>query len=78
MSLPLLAATDSAEALEELHRLGCTDGLPVVIPTADRVERLVLASGLPADLDLGSMGPAGGATTVKRLASSAVMAGCLS
>ncbi len=77
MPLPLLAATDSGEALEQLHRLGCTDGLPVVIPTRERVDRLVLASGLPGDLVLGSMGPAGGAASVEQLATSAVMAGCL-
>ena len=51
----LLQATDEAEALEDLHALGCTDGLPVVIPTAERVARMVLASGLDADLVLGDM-----------------------
>ncbi len=28
-----LEAPDEAEALEQLHEMGCTDGLPVVIPT---------------------------------------------
>ena len=49
-----LAARDEEAALEELHRLGCTDGLPVVIPTAERVNRMVLASGLEADMMLGT------------------------
>ena len=42
----LLSAPDEAQALEDLHQRGCTDGLPVVIPTRERVTRMVLASGL--------------------------------
>ena len=41
----LLTASDENAALEALHASGCTDGLPVVIPTAERVQRMVLASG---------------------------------
>ncbi len=73
----LLSAADEAEALELLHREGLTDGLPVVIPTPDRVERMVLASGFEADLSFGAMGPAGGVATVEKIAVAAVMAGCL-
>lgn len=72
-----LQAADEAAALELLHELGCTDGLPVVIPTPERVERMVLASGLDGDLVLAAMGPAGGAATVEAVATAAVMAGCL-
>ncbi len=72
----LLKASDEETALEELHRLGCTDGLPVVIPTRERVERMVLAACLDADLVIGEMGPALGACTVEKLAAAAVMAGC--
>src|SRR5215207_3293825 len=71
-----LTAADEAAALEELHRLGCTDGLPVVIPTAERVGRMVLATGLDGDLVLGEMGPNLGVCTVEKLAIAAVMAGC--
>lgn len=70
-------APDESAALEWLHEQGCTDGLPVVIPTAARVDRMVLASGLDGDLDLGSMGPGGGATTIEKIAVNAVMAGCV-
>ena len=72
-----LSARDEEAALEELHRLGCTDGLPVVIPTAERVNRMVLASGLEADMMLGTMGPGHGIATVEKVAIAAVMAGCL-
>ncbi len=71
-----LESVDEAAALERLHELGCTDGLPVVVPTQDRVDRLVLASGLAGDLSLGAMGPAMGDCTVELLAVAAVMAGC--
>lgn len=73
----LLRAADADAALELLHELGCTDGLPVVIPTADKVARLVLASGLDGDIELGDMGPANGVATVEKVACAAVMAGCL-
>lgn len=73
----LLRAPDEEAALEELHALGCTDGLPVVVPTVRRVERMVLAGGLDADLALGAMGPASGEATVENVAIAAVMAGCL-
>jgi hypothetical protein len=73
----VLEAADEAAALEHLHQLGCTDGLPVVIPIAERVERMVLASGLDAEVVLGEMGPLGGAVTVEKVAINAVMAGCV-
>ena len=73
----VLQAGDEYEALELLHRLGCTDGLPVVVPTPERVERMVVASGLPGDVSLGAMGPNLGDCTVEKVAAAAVMAGCL-
>ena len=72
-----LDAADETEALEWLHANRCTDGLPVIIPTPERVDRLVLASGLDGPLSLGTMGPGGGDATVEKVAANAVMAGCL-
>ena len=72
-----LEAADEAEAIEVLHGLGCTDGLPVIVPTPERVERMVLASGQDADMVLGTMGPGQGVATVQQVAVAAVMAGCL-
>lgn len=79
MSTPngLLQATDEFAAIEQLHALGCTDGLPVIVPTPARVERMLLAFGLDGDLALGEMGPMGGIATVEKVAVAAVMAGCL-
>ena len=73
----LLSAADEAAALEQLHQHGSTDGLPVVIPTPERVSRMVLASGQEADMVLGTMGPGHGIATVEKVATAAVMAGCL-
>jgi len=73
----LLTARDEAAALEDLHLRGCTDGLPVVIPTPGRVDRMVLSSGQEADMVLGVMGPAQGVATLEKVAVAAVMAGCL-
>ncbi len=73
----LLEAADLDAAQELLHESSCTDGLPVVIPTVDKVARMVLASGLDGDIELGEMGPAYGAATVEKVAVAAVMAGCL-
>ncbi|MDA0979294.1 MAG: hypothetical protein O3B72_12090 [Proteobacteria bacterium] len=73
----MLTANDEAAALEQLHASGCTDGLPVIIPTAERVSRMVLASGQDADMVLGTMGPAHGIATMEKVAVAAVMAGCL-
>ena len=73
----LLEAFDESSALEQLHELGCTDGLPVVVPTPERVARMVLATGLDGDMVLGEMGPMLGIATVEKVAVAAVMAGCL-
>jgi hypothetical protein len=72
-----LEAEDEAAALELLHELACTDGLPVVVPTAERVARMVLASGLDGDLVVAELGPGLGSATVTKVAVAAVMAGCL-
>jgi len=72
----VLTAADEADALEQLHRLGCTDGLPVVIPTPDRVARMVLAAVADPTTSLGVMGPLGASTTIEKVAINAVMAGC--
>jgi len=73
----LLEAVDEAAALERLHELGCTDGLPVVIPRPPRVSRMVLAVGHAGEAVLGEMGPLNGVCTVEKLSVAAVMAGCL-
>ena len=72
-----LAARDESAALELLHARGWTDGLPVVVPTPERVEAMVaFAGGLDPDVVVGTVGPAEGEATVEKIAINAVMAGC--
>ena len=73
----LLEASNEEVALETLHEMGCTDGLPVVIPTEERAERLIIATGLDPDMVLGELGPGMGIATVEKVAVAAVMAGCI-
>ena len=72
----LLEATDLEAATALLEELHLTDGLPIIVPTVERVERMVLASGLPSDYEIGALPPAFGAATIEQVAVAAVMAGC--
>ena len=68
---------DEAEALERFHAWGYTDGLPVVIPTRERVERMCAGAGHYPLESLGNLAPRDGAATIQKIAINAVMAGCL-
>jgi hypothetical protein len=70
-------AADEASALARFHSRGWTDGLPVIIPTKDRVEEMLLCGGMDADIILGNIGPGNGDATVEKVAINSVMAGCL-
>jgi hypothetical protein len=77
MVTPLLEDVDEASAGEQLDKLGCTDGLPVVIPTLARVDGFLAACpGLHGDDVLGIVPPRMGSATVHSAAVNAVMAGC--
>ena len=69
------------ENLEEINEIyyerGWGDGLPIIPPTEDRVERMLAGiKRKPRDL-LGSVPPSGGKAAVEKIAINAVMAGCL-
>jgi len=70
------SAADLLEAMEDCHRRGWTDGLPVVPPLPELVAAHVAASGLSADTVVGEIPPAWGRATVERIAANTVMAGC--
>jgi hypothetical protein len=55
---------------------GWSDGLPVVPPTADRVERMLEWCDRPWDEPVAKIAPRYGEATPLRLAANAVMAGC--
>lgn len=69
---------DTPEALLRLFEArGWGDGLPVVPPTPERVEKMIEGSGLFPGAELGVMPPRRGVVTAENLAVNAVMAGCL-
>ena len=74
------AATHTIPAddlIEQLYEQGVTDGLPVVPPTRDRVERMLAGAHERArDELIGTIGPLYGEATVEKVAINAVMAGC--
>ncbi len=69
-----VAAPAGGDELEEMFERGWTDGLPVVPPTAERVEAM-LGGADPAG-SLGLVPPAMGEATLERVAACAVLAGC--
>ncbi len=52
------------------------DPLPVIPPTVERVEKMLLATTLAPEEIVGSIPPNYGAATVEKIAANAVMAGC--
>ena len=65
------------EDFEECYELGWTDGLPVVPPTNERVERMLGELSSRRDEVIAALPPAGGIATREKIAANAVMAGCL-
>ncbi len=68
---------DDPEALQaylEAHEWG--DGLPVVPPTPERVERMIAACGRAPDEIVAEIDPRRGVASVEKIAVNAVMAGC--
>lgn len=64
------------EDLESWFERGLTDGLPVVLPTRERVERTIATTGWARDALVGLVPPNYGRATVEKVAANAVMAGC--
>jgi hypothetical protein len=67
-------ATTASDELEEMFERGWTDGLPVIPPTAERVEKML--GRHDGTVSLGPVPPAMGELTLARLAACAVLAGC--
>ena len=68
--------TQEEDPIEELFARGLTDGLPVVPPTEERVQRMLAAVDRDPQEVLGTVGPNYGPATVEKVAINAVMAGC--
>jgi hypothetical protein len=71
-----LVEMDDADAAELFIERGWTDGLPVVVPTPDRVEAMLAGGGVEADEVLGTVPAKRRTVTAGLSAVNAVMAGC--
>lgn len=70
-------APDDYDAINRLYReRRWSDGLPIVPPTAERVERMLRHTQRPAHDIVAHVAPGFGAATVERIAVNAVLAGC--
>jgi AhpC/TSA family len=69
-----MEASTNQDELEEMFERGWTEGLPVIPPTADRVERML--GGYDGEISLGEVPPAMAEATLRRVAACAVLAGC--
>ena len=72
----MLSPDQLADAIEVAYEAGWTDGLPVVPPTRDRVQRFLEYLERSSDDLIGEIPPLGGRATVEKVAINAVMAGC--
>ncbi|MBN1831636.1 MAG: hypothetical protein JW896_05940, partial [Deltaproteobacteria bacterium] len=71
--------SDYSEANEKFQQYCAenfmTDGMPVVPPTREAVDRMLVGTAYPADKEIGLMFPKQGRATVEKIAINAVMAG---
>ena len=67
---------DDEDPWEYCYAHGFADPLPVVPPTAERVERMIAAASWPPEDIAARVPPNFGAATVEKIAANAVMAGC--
>ena len=63
-------------AYEHAYEQGWTDGLPIIPPSEELVQRFVAASSREARESIGVLPPRSGMATVEVIAVNAVMAGC--
>ena len=71
-----VAVSFPSDPVEMAFERGWTDGLPVVLPTPERVLYMLTGTTQPPDRIIGKIPPSGVACTVEKLAINAVMAGC--
>ena len=67
---------DIEEIFDFMYGRGMTDGLPVIPPTGERVERMMDAVSSPPGHVVAELPPRGGLATIEKLAINSVMAGC--
>ncbi len=68
---------DAFDAIELFYQKGWTDGLPIIPPTADRIQSMLDSVSMKPDTLIGSIPERGRVFTGEVAAINAVMAGCL-
>ncbi len=71
-----LEIDETEDLIETCYENGWTDGLPVVPPTPERVERMLSGTARDPDELIAAVPPKWGRATVEKVAINAVMAGC--
>ena len=71
-----LEIDETEDLIEACYENGWTDGLPVVPPTPERVERMLSRTDRDPDELIAAVPPKWGRATVEKVAINAVMAGC--
>ena len=71
-----LEIDETEDLIEACYENGWTDGLPVVPPTPERVERMLSGTDRDPDELIAAVPPKWGKATVEKVAINAVMAGC--
>ena len=71
-----LEIDETEDLIEVCYENGWTDGLPVVPPTPERVERMLSGTDRDPDELIAAVPPKWGRATVEKVAINAVMAGC--
>ena len=64
------------DAIEYAFDRGWSDGLPVVPPTRDRIDRMLTAHGIDPDREIGAVPERKRSVSAELVAANAVMAGC--
>ena len=78
LDIQMLEVPDDCEEIYlDFYERGWTDGLPIIPPTKDRVQRMLGGAKRDATEILGTFPPSGNQATVGHVAINAVMAGCL-
>ncbi len=67
---------DELDAANRFCAMGWTDGLPIVVPTRERVDAVCRGGGRDPSENLGNLTPSNAPATLRKIAINAVMAGC--
>lgn len=76
-ALGAIEVEDYEGAVEQIYRLGWTDGLPFILPIPPLVQRVIDYLGRDPQEVLGVIPPYQGVASVEKVAVNCVMAGCL-